>query len=611
MNIDFIIFGSRDWDNNWQTQHRLAKELSKNYRVLYIENTGLRSVKIGDFPRILQRLKNWKRSISGFRKINDNLTILSPLIFPFPYIKIFQILNSLMINKLLNYWIKKNNFNQINLISFLATPLVRETMNKFNFLVSFYYIGDNHLIAAKNQKFVISEEEISKNVDAVFSTSEKLKEKFIKINSLTYKFPAGVELEKFQIKEKDTDIPEKLKNIPKPVIGFIGSLNEKIDLELMDHVLKSLPTYSFVFIGENSEKRMDMSIFKNKNIFFLGKQPHTELKNYLKNFNCAIIPYNVNSFTDTVYPSKLNEYLALGLPIVSTNFYEIQFFNKENNNIVNIALDKKHFVNAIQENINQNSKIMCDKRKEIAKQNSWNTRYGKIMEIILKINKDKISQKIEWEKSFKEEYKNIVKKIKLSLLIFVSIIFIFLVSPIPYYFGNFLKVKDDPIKADIIIGLSGYGQSSYINNSYQQIALDVYHYYKKGYGDLIYLSGRKQVLEEFELMKNILVSFGVSEDKIYINDNSTSSTLDEIVNIKNFAKKKNLVSANVITSSLHQLRSKIIFDKVYKDFNANFITTTNFEDERKKWFYSINKIKVIIYEYLSIIYNLIKIYVTK
>lgn len=611
MNIDFIIFGSRDWDNNWQTQHRLAKELSKNYRVLYIENTGLRSVEIADFPRVVQRLKNWKRSISGFRKINDNLTILSPLIFPFPYIKVFQILNSLMINKLLNSWIKKNNFNQINLISFLATPLVRETINKFNFLVSFYYIGDNHLIAAKNQKFAFSEDEISKNVDAVFSTSEKLKEKFIKINPRTYKFSAGVELEKFQIDEKDIIVPEKLKNINKPVIGFIGSLNEKIDLELMDYILKSLPTYSFVFVGENSENRMNMSIFKNKNIFFLGKQPHKELKNYLNNFDCAIIPYNINSFTDTVYPSKLNEYLALGLPIVSTNFYEIQFFNKENNNVVNIAMDKKQFVNAIKENISQNSKTKCEMRKEIAKQNSWEIRYGNIMEIILKLNKKKISEKIQWEKSFKEEYKNIIKKIKLSFLIFASIIFIFLVSPIPYYFGSVLKVNDNPVKADILIGLSGYGQSSYINTSYQQIALDVYHYYKKGYGDIIYLSGRKQVLEEFELMKNILVSMGVSENKIYINQNRTSSTLDEILNIKNFIKENNLVSANIITSSLHQLRAKIIFENVYKDFKANFIATTNFEDERKKWFYSIDKIKVIIYEYTSIIYNLIKIYFTR
>ena len=58
-------------------------------------------------------------------------------------------------------------------------------------------------------------------------------------------------------------------------------------------------------------------------------------------------PYNVNKFTETVYPSKLNEYLALGLPIVSTNFCEINYFNKEYDNIVNITADEDKFASSI------------------------------------------------------------------------------------------------------------------------------------------------------------------------------------------------------------------------------------------------------------------------
>ena len=69
--FDIIIFGARDWSNNWITQHRLAKSLSEeNHRVLFIENTGIRTAQIRDLPRILQRLKNWKKSIGGFRKIS-------------------------------------------------------------------------------------------------------------------------------------------------------------------------------------------------------------------------------------------------------------------------------------------------------------------------------------------------------------------------------------------------------------------------------------------------------------------------------------------------------------------------------------------------------------
>jgi len=72
-----------------------------------------------------------------------------------------------------------------------------------------------------------------------------------------------------------------------------------------------------------------------------------------------------------------------------------------------------------------------------------------------------------------------------------------------------------------------------------------------------------------------------------------------------------LSSANIITSSLHHFRAKLLFKKINKNVSVNFIPTTNFEDERKKWFYSLDKQRVIFYEYLSIVYNLIKTNVSK
>ena len=96
--IDVVIFGGRDWDNNWITQHRLAQSLSKNnFRVLFVENTGIRSIQIKDFPRIYQRIKNWIKSVRGFRKINDDLTVFSPLVIPFPYSKISNGINIYLI----------------------------------------------------------------------------------------------------------------------------------------------------------------------------------------------------------------------------------------------------------------------------------------------------------------------------------------------------------------------------------------------------------------------------------------------------------------------------------------------------------------------------------
>ena len=90
-----------------------------------------------------------------------------------------------------------------------------------------------------------------------------------------------------------------------------------------------LNSYSFVMIGE-AETKLVAQLRAKKNIFFLGKKYHADLKKYIKTFDCGIMPYKINKFTDAIYPAKLNEMLAVGKPIVSTNIYEIDFYNKDN-----------------------------------------------------------------------------------------------------------------------------------------------------------------------------------------------------------------------------------------------------------------------------------------
>ena len=88
-NKDIIIIGSIDWKTNWQTQHRLINSLVKqNNRVLFIENTGIRSAKISDISRIKDRISNWLKSAKGFKEVKKNLFVFSPILFPFPFNKV-------------------------------------------------------------------------------------------------------------------------------------------------------------------------------------------------------------------------------------------------------------------------------------------------------------------------------------------------------------------------------------------------------------------------------------------------------------------------------------------------------------------------------------------
>ena len=440
--------------------------------------------------------------------------------------------------------------------------------------------------------------------NAVFATSQKLLEKFNHINKNSYKIPAGVELNKFDL-SKDDIIPDDLKNIPKPIVGFVGGINFKVDVNILLECASKLNNYSFVMIGNvDSDLKEKLSI--KKNIFFLGQKKHSDLYKYIQNFHCGIIPYKINKFTDFIYPSKLNEFFAVGKPVISTNLYEIDLFNKDNDNIVSIAKDSDDFSNLIKNNIEDDNPKKIEERKLIAKNNSWEKRYSQIIEIIEKLKVEKKVISIDWERNFLLEMKKIKKIFIRYFMIISTFIFIMFISPIPYYVGNNLMVNDTPTKSDVIVGLSGYGQPEYINNSYQQRALDVYYYYKQGLGDKVILSGRKQLIEEFNLMKAILLSLGVPKKDIIILQKPSNSSYQNLINLREIMETKNFNSANIITSPYHQKRVEIILSKILKDKKFNIISITNNESNRK-WFFNYSKIKVITYEYFSIIYNIIKL----
>ena len=68
-------------------------------------------------------------------------------------------------------------------------------------------------------------------------------------------------------------------------------------------------------------------ITKLTNVYLINQVSHNELPHYMKRFDIGIIPYIINDFTNSVYNSKLNEYLSVGLPVISTNMNEIKYFN--------------------------------------------------------------------------------------------------------------------------------------------------------------------------------------------------------------------------------------------------------------------------------------------
>lgn len=135
--------------------------------------------------------------------------------------------------------------------------------------------------------------------------------------------PNGVNFLHF--KQGDSHIPEEYHAIPPPRIIYVGAMEEWFDYTTLEYLAKKMPAASFVCVG-NAMKIQD-KIAPMDNIFFLGRKKYEELPRYIKNSNVGLIPFWLKQnkkLIDHINPLKLYEYMACGLPVVSSAWQELE-----------------------------------------------------------------------------------------------------------------------------------------------------------------------------------------------------------------------------------------------------------------------------------------------
>lgn len=167
---------------------------------------------------------------------------------------------------------------------------------------------------------------------------------------------------------------ERPKDLPHgTTIGYIGALwGSWFDIDLVVQVAKNYPNYNIVLIGEYLNQ---FNYIVPSNIYFLNLKPQNELPSYLCHFNIGLIPFKTNKLTDGVNPLKVYEYLAMGLPVVSTNLPELS-------NIPNVFIgyDKQDFIEKI--DLAMNNHTITEESKNWLNKNTWKSRISDLLEII-------------------------------------------------------------------------------------------------------------------------------------------------------------------------------------------------------------------------------------
>jgi len=369
-----VTFSSIDWDYVWQGHQEVMTRLAEaGHPILFVENTGLRRPRLSDWSRIRRRAATLASPGRRNARSSFGIEILSPRVLPFPYSSPAVALNRLVLGGPIRRWLTRQAGRPI-VWTYLPTPLVHALAEQLDPVLLIYCCVDDLPASSDLARAVVpSENEMFRKADLVFVTAERLREKALRYRSSAELFPSGVDYERFEAaRVNPPDPPAEIRALARPVVGYVGGVHRWFDVSLLEAVAKSLPEVQFLVVGPSTVPVESLS--RTSNVHFTGARPHEDIPTYLAHVEAAIIPYVRDEYTASVFPTKLVEYLAMGLPVVSTSIPEVVAFNKRHGDIVEMADTPDAFAAAVRRALKPQALAARDARIEVAKHQSWSAR---------------------------------------------------------------------------------------------------------------------------------------------------------------------------------------------------------------------------------------------
>ena len=601
---DVICISSIDWDFIWQGHQEIMTRLAAGgHRVLFIENTGVRPPRLGDLPRVVSRLRNWRRGTKGFREERPNLFIHSPIVVPLPYSRIAQWLNTRVLMRGINRWMRAVGVTRPVVWTFLPTPLARAVIADIDPALTIYYCIDDLASSSKEaRKIVQSEQALFKSADLVFVTSERLRERAAQSSSRVHLFPFAVNLAVFQkSREQNEAVPADLAALKRPVAGYVGGLHQWVDQDLLAAVAAKLPNVSFALIGP---EQTDVSRLKAlPNVHFFGQRPHGDLPRYVRGFDVGLVPYRITEYTANVYPTKLNEYLVMGIPVVATDLNEIRRFNAEHGNIVRIAASADAFGDAISAAIAEVAAPSdVARRITVAESNSWERRLEKMSGLIEAELDARAGKTTGWEDRIRRLY-SVAKAgpVKIAAVIVIALLILFQTNLV-WWLAEPLKISQPARPSDaIVVFAGGVGESGRAGVGVQERVSKAVELFRAGVAPRVIISsGFVFTLREGEVMKTIAIANGVPAEAIILEEHA-SNTYENVEFTNQILKKMEWRRIALVSSPYHMRRALLTWKKVAPDVEVSATpppTSYFYEHQRGA---SLEQMRGLLQEYVAIV----------
>ena len=318
---DIVCVGSADWATELPiNQHQLMGRLAVSNQVLFVESLGLRRPQLAgrDISRIWRRLR---RGLRGAQPA-DGLQVLSPLVLP---------LHSLAAVRALNRFLLRFQVGRAARRLGMPTPLLwayvpqaEDLLDVLKPSLVVYHCVDD--VAAQKgvdaESFRAAEERFARRADLVLASAPALAERMRTLSSHVLYAPNVADTPTFATALEPGPVDPGVEALPRPRLVFQGAIvATKLDVGLLAELARLRPDWSVVLVGPfgAGDPGGDLSSLEGvANIHAIGSRRADELPRILRGADIGLIPYAINDLTRSVFPMKVYEYLAAGLPVLAT-----------------------------------------------------------------------------------------------------------------------------------------------------------------------------------------------------------------------------------------------------------------------------------------------------
>jgi glycosyltransferase involved in cell wall biosynthesis len=319
---DFIVF-SDDWGEHPSSCQHLFRHISRDHRVIWVNTIGMRDPKWspGDFRKILLKVSKMLRGGRARHGSEDraaNVHVIQPMMLPYSGLAMIRAFNRWSVIRSVRALAARLGFEAPVVVS--TVPNACDVVDAFDARKIVYYcVDDFSLWPGLNRPLVERmEDRLIGKADRLLATSRRLYSRLVGSGRDVTLFSHGVDLELFG--SPAAALHPLLAKVPAPRVGYFGLFDERSDQALLAGVAEAMPKVSFVFTGPVNVKTAVLR--RLSNVHFTGPVPYAELPSVIFGLRVLLIPYKVERFTDAISPLKLKEYLATGMPVISTSLAE-------------------------------------------------------------------------------------------------------------------------------------------------------------------------------------------------------------------------------------------------------------------------------------------------